>query len=86
MIRDALANLIAALPQCWAPGCGLPATKCHAYADDLTCDDCDTGYKGAPETHDLPYAAALRAAESMLATNTPDGLALSRKVTDDRDH
>ena len=29
--------------------------------DDLTCDDCDTGYKGKPETGDLPYAAALRA-------------------------
>ena len=57
-----LKALVDALPRCWRPGCGRPATKCHAYADDLTCDDCDTGYKGAPETSDLPYAHELREA------------------------
>ena len=73
MIRDALVNLIAALPLCWAPGCGRPATKCHAYVDDLTCDDCDTGYKYTSEMSDLHYAAALRAAQSEIAATDRAG-------------
>lgn len=58
---DRARGLVDALPRCWRPGCGRPATRCNARVDDLTCDDCDTGYKRDAQTGDLPYAAALRA-------------------------
>ena len=58
---DLARGLVDALPRCWRPGCGRPATRSNARVDDLTCDDCDTGYKRDAQTGDLPYAAALRA-------------------------
>jgi len=60
----AVQALLAALPRCWRPGCGRPATRCNARVDDLTCDDCDTGYRLDPETVDLGYAEALRALQA----------------------
>jgi len=77
---DLARGLVDALPRCWRPGCGRPATRCNARVDDLTCDDCDTGYKGKPETGDLPYAAALRAFQA--AAGGADG---SKGVQPDAD-
>lgn len=58
------AALVHALPRCWHSGggaCNQPATKRYPPHDDLTCDECTTGFKGHPCESGLGYGAELQA-------------------------
>ena len=61
--RDVL-RLYEMLPECWR--CERAATWYHKYHDDITCDNCDTGFKGDPDWKEKSSAAEIRAIEKRI--------------------